>query len=132
VGPGRHRRYFAGDGLDPAASRPQAAIGASGFLPTLGGAPPTTIDVLDAPTSFIASRFDQAADYRSSAQTVTTARAAGLVAELTSYCTESLHANALYDAHRADTDAQWTTFLARHLRLYSGMAPPTAAPVCPT
>lgn len=124
--------YFAGDTRSAAASKPQAAIGASGFLPTRDGTAPTTIGAGDAPTSFIASRFDQAAAYPSSALTVTTARSRGLVAELTSYCTERLHANDLYDAHEAATDEQWTTFLARELKLYSGMRAPSAAPVCPT
>ena len=63
--------------------------------------------------------------------TVTQARAAGLVAELTSYCDQNGHAANLYQQHQAETDAQWTTFLARELRIYSGMRPPSADAVCP-
>ena len=66
-----------------------------------------------------------------SAATVT-ARNQGLVAELTSYCNEALHAANLYAAHREATDEQWTTFLARELLLYSDMGPATADPVCAT
>ena len=55
-----------------------------------------TIGPGDAPISFIHSRFDQAVPYACVANTVTTARAKGLVAELTSYCTESGHAENLY------------------------------------
>jgi hypothetical protein len=36
----------------------------------------------------------------------------------------------LYDAHKSDTDAQWTTFLARELKIYTGMRPPSAEPTC--
>lgn len=122
--------YFAGDSLDPLASRPQAAIGASGFLPTMDGAAPATVGVGDVPTSMIASRFDPAAAYPSTALTTVTARGEGLVAELASYCNESLHAANLYAAHRAATDEQWTTFLARELLLYSEMRPASADPVC--
>lgn len=63
---------------------------------------------------------------------MTTARADGLVAELTSYCTESAHAESLYAEHKAATDTQWTTFLARELHIYSGMRPPSADPLCPS
>jgi predicted esterase len=112
---------------DPSAnSRVQAALGASGceYLPSSIGAG-------DAPISFIHSEFDQAVDYHNCVvPTVTTARDAGLVAELTSYCDQAGHAQVLYDANRAATDAQWTTFLARELRIYSGMRPPSADPVC--
>ena len=120
--------YFAGDSLDPLASRPQAAIGASGF--DHDGAAPATVGVGDVPTSMIASRFDPAAAYPSTALTTVTARGEGLVAELASYCNESLHAANLYAAHRAATDEQWTTFLARELLLYSEMRPASADPVC--
>ena len=122
--------YFAGDSLDPLGSRPQAAIGASGFLPTMDGTAPATVQAGDAPTSMIASRFDQAAAYPSTSLTTVTARGVGLVAELTSYCNESLHAANLYAAHRAATDEQWTTFLARELLLYSDMRPASSDPVC--
>jgi hypothetical protein len=80
--------------------------------------------------SFIHSKFDPAVPYSCVATTVTTARSKGLVAELTSYCDESLHAENLYAAHKAATDDQWTTFLARELHIYSGMRPPSADPVC--
>ena len=62
--------------------------------------------------------------------TVTTARAGGLVAELTSYCGQNGHAQVLYEAHRPATDEQWTTFLVRELKIYSGIRPPSADPVC--
>jgi len=52
------------------------------------------------------------------------------VAELTSYCNESTHAAALYRKYEAATDEQWTTFLARQLKLYTGMREATAKPVC--
>ncbi len=122
--------YFPGDPHTKLGSRPQAAIGASGFLPTADGLAPTTMASPDAPTSFIASRFDQAADYRSTALTTRTARSNGLTAELTSYCTEGLHAEKLYSAHQAATDLQWTTFLARELFLYGNEPAPTAEPIC--
>ena len=63
--------------------------------------------------------------------TVTTARAAGLVAELTSYCRQGGHAQVLYAAHRAATDEQWTTFLLRELKISYDIRPPSADPVCP-
>lgn len=118
---------YSTDDNPSANSRVQAALGASGceyFVDSIGAG--------DAPISFIHSEFDQAVDYRNCVvPTVTTARDAGLVAELTSYCGQAGHAQALYAAHRAETDAQWTTFLARELRIYSGMRPPSADPVCP-
>jgi acetyl esterase/lipase len=122
--------YFPGDDMSPASSRPQAAFGASGCTYTEDGGAPTTIGPGDAPASFIHSKFDQAVPYSCIAVTITTARANGLVAELTSYCTESLHAEKLYSAHKAASDTQWTTFLARELRVYSGMRAPSAEPVC--
>jgi hypothetical protein len=70
-----------------------------------------------------------AVPYACIAQTVTAARAAGGVAELTSDCDTGGHAAALYAANRAATDAQWTTFLARELRIYSRLRPPSADPV---
>lgn len=124
--------YFAGDDLSTLWSRPQAALGASGMLPAVEEGPPVAIGAFDVPTSFIASRFDPAVSYPLNALTVTTARDRELVAELTSYCAEGLHAVNLYNAHKADTDVQWTTFLARWLGLYSEMRAPTADPVCPT
>jgi predicted esterase len=122
--------YFTGDDLSPALSKPQAAFGASGCTYTEDGSAPATIGSGDAPVSFIHSKFDQAVPYSCAALTVTTARAQGLVAELTSYCTESGHAEKLYTAHKAATDTQWTTFLARELLVYSGMRAPSADPVC--
>lgn len=113
---------------DPHAdSRVQAAFGASGC-----NYDPTTIGPGDAPVSFIHSEFDALVDYRSCVvPSFSTARNAGLVAELTSYCGDRLHASKLYSAHRAATDSQWTTFLARELKIYSGMRPPSADPFCP-
>ena len=108
-------------------SRVQGALEASGceYLPDSIGAG-------DAPTSSIHSEFDPAVDYRNCVvPTVTQARAAGLVAELTSYCGQNGHAQNLYQAHLAETDAQWTTFLARELHIYRDMRPPSADPVCP-
>ena len=122
--------YFDGDPRTKLGSRPQAAIGASGYLPTADGLAPTTMATADAPTSFIASRFDQAADYRGTALTTRTARDVPLTAELTSYCTEGLHAEKLYSAHKAETDLQWTTFLARELFLYGDEPAPSAGPIC--
>ena len=117
--------YRPGD--DPHAdSSARATFGASGceYLPESIGAG-------DAPTSFIASELDQAVDYHSCvAPTTVSARAAGLVAELTSYCDQGGHALDLYTQHRAATDAQWTTFLARQLNIYGNMRPPSADPVC--
>lgn len=82
--------------------------------------------------SLIHSEYDQAVDYRGCVvPMVDTARGAGLVAELTSYCGQGGHAVVLYQAHQAATDEQWTTFLARELRIYSGLRPPSADPVCP-
>ncbi|MEP6625097.1 MAG: alpha/beta hydrolase fold domain-containing protein [Acidimicrobiia bacterium] len=119
-------KYSADD--DPAASsRVQAAFGASGC-----NYDPSTIGVGDSPTSFIHSEFDRAVDYRDCVvPTFTAARGAGLVAELTSYCGQTGHAAALYQQHLATTDAQWTTFLARELRIYSKLRPASADPLCP-
>jgi predicted esterase len=119
-------RYFAGDDLSPTNSRIEAGFGASGCEYD-----PGSIGSGDAPTSWIHSKFDQAVPYSCAATTVTTARNAGLVAELTSYCSESGHAEDLYNAHNTATDAQWTTFLARELHIYSQMRPPSTDPVCP-
>jgi predicted esterase len=118
--------YFAGDDRSVAESRVQAGFGASGCEYE-----PATIGAGDAPTSWIHSELDGAVPYACIAQTVTAARATGGVAELTSYCDAGGHAAALYEANLAATDAQWTTFLARELRLYSGLRPPSADPVCP-
>jgi dienelactone hydrolase len=123
--------YFPGDDRSPATSKAQAAFGASGCTYNPDGTAPTTIGPGDAPVSLVHSKFDQAVPYSCAALTVTTARAQGLVAELTSYCNESLHAEKLYSAYKADTDVQWTTFLARELKIYSGMPAATTAPTCP-
>lgn len=124
--------YFAGDDRSAAGSRPDAVIGASGcaYPIELGATVPSYIGAGDVPASFIASELDQALPYGCAATTATTARAAGLVAELTSYCDQAGHAQKLYEAHRAETDVQWTTFLARELHLYSGMRPPSTDPIC--
>jgi len=122
--------YFAGDTLSVGRSRVQAAIGASGCLYTEDFGPPTSIGAGDAPTSFIHSTGDSAVPYSCAAATVTVARSKGLTAELTSYCGESGHAAGLYGQHRAATDVQWTTFLARELQLYGNERPPSADPVC--
>jgi len=122
--------YFSGDRLSVRRSRPQAALGASGCLYSEDGGPLTAIDGGDVPLSFIHSKFDGAVPYACVAETVTTARAEGLVAELTSYCSERGHAAGLYADHKEATDEQWTTFLARELSLYRGMRPPSADPVC--
>jgi acetyl esterase/lipase len=125
--------YFTGDDLSVTASKVQAAFGASGcaYPETVGDTTPDYIGADDAPISMIHSEFDQAVPYSCVANTVTTARALGLVAELTSYCNSSLHAEKLYEPNKAATDAQWTTFLARELHLYTGMRPPSADPLCP-
>lgn len=124
-------RYFRSDGLSVSASKIQAALPASGCLYSEDGGPLTDVDPGDAPSSGIASERDGAVPYECVATTVTTARSEGLVAELTSYCDENGHAAELYRQHKAATDEQWTTFLARELRLYRGMRPPSAAPLCP-
>lgn len=123
--------YFPGD--DPAAdSRPQAVFGASGCLTPVDATLTTPgIDPGDAPISLIASRNDQAVDYECSRDTVLAARAQQLVAEMTSYCDSGLHASKLYEAHKAATDEQWTTFLARWLNLRDDVRGPSAAAVCP-
>jgi predicted esterase len=118
--------YFAGDDVSVAASKIQAGFGASGC-----DYEPENIGAGDAPTSWIHSKGDRAVPYSCAAQTVTTARAHGLVAELTSYCNSSLHAEGLYTPNKAATDQQWTTFLARQLLIYSDMRPPSSDPVCP-
>ncbi|CAN5597681.1 hypothetical protein BH18ACT1_BH18ACT1_02260 [soil metagenome] len=123
-------RYFPGDRLSVSKSRVRAAIGASGCLYSEDGGPLTRIGDGDAPLSFIHSRYDGAVPYECIAETVGVARSKGLVAELTSYCTERGHAAGLYATHQAATDEQWTTFLAGELDLYSGMRPPSASPVC--
>jgi dienelactone hydrolase len=119
-------RYFTGDNLSSASSKVQAGFGASGCEYE-----PTSINRGDAPTSWIHSKFDPAVPYSCISQNVTAARAVSLVAELTSYCNDRQHADVLYNAHKPATDAQWTTFLARELHIYSGMRPPSTDPVCP-
>ncbi len=123
--------YFSGDDHSVGGSRVQAAIGASGCVFTPYFAPPTTIGAGDSPTSFIHSEFDKPVPYSCAAATVKAARGAGLVAELTSYCGENGHAQALYNQHKDATDQQWTSFLVRQLNLYTDTRPPTAAPLCP-
>ncbi len=124
--------YFTGDRLSVDRSRIDAGLAASGCLyPEEPGAPLTDIGSGDAPISGIHSKGDGAVPYACAAATVHTARSKGLVAELTSYCDESGHAADLYDQHKAATDDQWTTFLARQLNLYTGMREPTADPTCP-
>lgn len=119
--------YFTGDQPSTAASKPQAVFGASGCAYLPGSIGPG-----DTPSAWIHSELDAAVPYSCIAGTVTEARAAGLVAELTSYCgNQSLHARDLYLAHRAETDAQWTAFLARELGIYSGMRPHSTDPACP-
>jgi hypothetical protein len=122
--------YFSGDDRSVATSHAQAAFGASGCTYTESGGPPPTIGAGDSPVSLIHSKFDVAVPYSCAATTVLTARSKGLVAELTSYCNESLHAEKLYAAHKAATDDQWTTFLARELQIYTGMRPPSSDPTC--
>jgi predicted esterase len=117
--------YFPGDDRGAISSKVQAAFGASGLEPDLA-----SIGAGDAPASWIHAKFDQAAPYAADVQGVLAARGAGLVAELTSYCTSGLHAQDLYQPNQAATDAQWTTFLARELGIYSGMRPPSADPPC--
>ena len=103
-----------------------AAFGASGceyLVDSIGAG--------DAAVSFIHSEFDAAVDYHDCVvPTIETARDAGLVAELTSYCNQNGHAQVLYNAHKPETDAQWTTFLVRQLRIYSGIREPSSDPVC--
>jgi dienelactone hydrolase len=122
------RRYSRAD--DPGAdSRVQGAFGASGC-----NFSPETIGPGDAPVSLIHSELDRAVDYRDCVVPTVTrarARAAGLVAELTSYCDQARHAAGLYYRYQAETDEQWTTFLVRELRIYRGTRPPSADPVCP-
>ncbi len=118
--------YYPGDPVNAGRSRVSAAFGASGCAYD-----PAAIGAGDAPTSWIHAKGDRAVPYSCATATAATARAAGLVAELTSYCSSSLHAEALYTPNQAATDAQWTTFLARHLLLYSDMRPPSADPFCP-
>lgn len=122
--------YFPGDSLSPAASKPAAAFGASGCVPTPDGTPPTTIGAGDAPFAMIQSINDGAVEYSCVRNTIAAARAAGLVAELTSYCAESGHAAGLYRVHPAATDLLWTNFLARELGLYSDLRPATTAGFC--
>ncbi len=124
--------YFSGDTPSAAQSVVQAAFGASGcaYPDNVNGGAPTYIGAGDAPVSLIHSKGDGAVPYSCAAVTVKTARAIGLVAELTSYCNESGHAEVLYQAHKDDTDEQWTTFLARELKIYTGMRPPSSDPTC--
>jgi len=122
--------YFEGDDRSVSASRIQAGFGASGCTYSEEGGAPSTIGAGDAPVSFIHSEQDLAVPYACAALTVETARAAGLVAELTSYCDQGGHADELYEDHKVATDTQWTSFLARELRIYSGMAPPSVEPTC--
>jgi predicted esterase len=117
--------YFPGDDRSVERSQVQAGFGASGCEYE-----PVSIGTGDAPTSWIHSERDGAVPYSCIATTVTTARGLGLVAELTSYCDAGGHAQALYEANQAVTDAQWTTFLARELKIWSQLRDPSADPVC--
>lgn len=123
-------RYFPGDDLSIESSKVQAAFGASGCTYAEDGGAPSTVGAGDAPTSFIHSEFDMAVPYGCAATTVRTAQANGLTSELHSYCGENGHANSLYNQHRAATDDQWTTFLARELGLYTAM-PAFSSNFCP-
>lgn len=108
-------------------SRVQAAFGFSGC-----NYDPTTIGAGDAPVSFIHGEFDSLVDYRGCVvPSFAAARAAGLVAELRSYCGSRLHATNLYSEYQREVDAQLTTFLARELGIYSGMRPASADAFCP-
>lgn len=122
--------YFPGDPRTVAASKVKAALAASGCVYSLDGGAPASIGAGDPPTANIASEYDPAVPYSCVATTTTTARDRGLVAELASYCDQGGHAKDLYDAHKAVTDEAWTTFLVRHLGIYSGTRAPTADPVC--
>jgi acetyl esterase/lipase len=117
--------YWSGDQPSADRSKVQAAFGASGCEYEL-----ESVGAGDAPTSWIHAKGDRAVPYPCVAATVTAARAAGDVAELTSYCTSSLHAQSLYQPNQEATDEQWTTFLARELRIYSKLRPPSTDPVC--
>jgi acetyl esterase/lipase len=125
-------QYFAGDDVSSAGSTIQAAFGASGcaYPDQLGDTVPDYIDAGDAPVSLIHAEIDGAVPYACAALTVNTARSKGLVAELRSYCNEAGHAAGLYATHKTETDEQWTTFLARELKLYTGMRPPSSEPTC--
>jgi acetyl esterase/lipase len=124
--------YFTGDEVSVQQSKVQAAIGASGcaYPESFDNPVPAYIGAGDAPISLIHAEIDGAVPYGCAAVTVHAARDAGLVAELTSYCDQAGHAANLYNAHKDATDEQWTTFLARELKLYSGMWAPSADPTC--
>jgi dienelactone hydrolase len=108
-------------------SRVQAAFGSSGC-----NYDPTTIGAGDAPVSFIHGELDALVDYDTCVvPSFRTARQAGLVAELASYCGDRRHAQRLYVAYQLATDEAWTTFLARELKIYRDMRPPSAAAFCP-
>lgn len=118
---------YSGEDNPRASSRVQAAFGSSGCNYV-----PTTIGAGDAPVSFIQGELDPLVDYDYCVvPSFRAAREAGLVAELSSYCGDRRHAQKLYLAHQAATDKQWTTFLARELKIYSGMRAPSADPFCP-
>jgi len=124
--------YFAGDDRSASNSRIQAGFGASGclFSDNTSGVLPD-IGAGDAPVSLISAKFDGAVDYRCVANSVLKARAAGLEAELTSYCASNLHAANLYAPNKAKTDTQWTQFLARELQLRTDIPASVPNPVCP-
>jgi dienelactone hydrolase len=122
--------YFAGDPRTSEASEVQAALAASGCVygTDLGASP--DIGAGDAPVSIIASELDQALPYGCVVDTVEAARAAGLTAELTSYCDVGLHADTLRDAHQAETDSDWVHFMARVLPIYTGVPTDPIQPFC--
>jgi acetyl esterase/lipase len=92
-------------------SRVQGAVAASGCEYE-----PASIGAGDAPVNIIASHGDNAVLYSCVDTTVTTARNAGLVAELHDY-PGTLHAKKLYEANKAQTDSEWTSFFVRYLGL---------------
>ena len=122
--------YFAGDTRSVEASRVRAAFGASGCFVTEDFLPPSQMGAGDAALALIASKNDPITPYTCVTDTVTAARKAGLVAELTSYCNSSAHSKAIYNPNKAATDDAWTNFLARELGLYTDMRPATTAPFC--
>lgn len=76
-----------------------------------------TVGTGDAPTHLLASKLDQAVDFRCVSATESAMRSKGLAVGTRYYANESTHAMALYKKYQATVDADWTAWLIRYLGL---------------
>lgn len=90
----------------------RAALAASGC-----NYEPSTIGAGDAPTHLLASKLDQAVDFRCVAATESAMRTKGLSVGTRYYANEGTHAMALYKKYQGTVDADWTAWLMRYMGL---------------